>query len=231
MFHLVKSNEECPCGLFLFHCLASSPARRRRLRPLLQEELAQLRPGERIEREPPPLLPAASQRSYGQQALGKLLGQAGGQPPFPASESAAGGGGGGSGGDAAPSRQQELSGVWEVLSLDQDGRPFLDRWVAACSQAAAGPGVAGWGETRRWRWAAAGVECLACRRAAAPTLPHRQPWTPTPSHPNQPPPYSAALTRHPVPPPCAAATPMCRRDVWGREDQPTRSVRRPLFGP
>jgi hypothetical protein len=124
---------------------------------VLQEELAQLRPGERIEREPPPLLPAASQRSYGQQALGKLLGQAGGQPPFPASESAAGGGGGGSGGDAAPSRQQELSGVWEVLSLDQDGRPFLDRWVAACSRAAAGPGVAGWGGARRWRWAAAGV--------------------------------------------------------------------------
>lgn len=89
---------------------------------MAQEELAQLRPGERIEREPPPLPPTAGQRSYGQQALGKLLGQA--APAEPASTA---GGGGAAPGAGSTARQQELSGVWEVLTLDDDGRPFLDR--------------------------------------------------------------------------------------------------------
>lgn len=90
---------------------------------LLQEELAQLKPGERIERvAPPPPQQMSSQRSYGQQAVGKLLGT----PPEAAG--AAGGGpssGGSSGG--GPPRQEELSGMWEVLTLDEEGRPFLDR--------------------------------------------------------------------------------------------------------
>lgn len=104
----------------------------------LQEELAQLRPGERVERDPPPLPSTASQRSYGQQALGKLLGQ---QPTtYPISEPPIGTGdspsssssssGVGSSGSSGPTRKEELCGVWEVLSIDQDGRPFLDRWAA-----------------------------------------------------------------------------------------------------
>jgi hypothetical protein len=63
--------------------------------------------------------------------LGKLLGGAGLPPPYPAPADGISGngsaGGGGGGGSAAQQRQQELSGVWEVLTLDEDGRPFLDR--------------------------------------------------------------------------------------------------------
>ena len=61
----------------------------------LQEELAQLKPGERIERVtplPPPL--QSSQRSYGQQAVGKLL-QPDASGTSPGGAAAAGGGGGG----------------------------------------------------------------------------------------------------------------------------------------
>ncbi|KAI3427226.1 hypothetical protein D9Q98_007161 [Chlorella vulgaris] len=135
--------------------VAWQPGPNRVLQVPTEEELAQLRPGERVERDPPPLPSTASQRSYGQQALGKLLGQ---QPTtYPISEPPIGTGdspsssssssGVGSSGSSGPTRKEELCGVWEVLSIDQDGRPFLDR-----------------------------------------------------------------------------------RDVWGREDQPSRSVRRSLFG-
>lgn len=90
----------------------------------LQEELAQLKPGERIERvAPPPPPQMSSQRSYGQQAVGKLLGS-----PLEASSAASGGPSTGVGAGASPPRQEELSGMWEVLTLDEEGRPFLDRW-------------------------------------------------------------------------------------------------------
>ena len=80
----------------------------------MQDELSTLQPGERREREParpPPRAPLApsqqQQRRYGQQALGQPLAS----PPPP------------------PSRQQvdELAGTWEVLRLDKDGKPLLER--------------------------------------------------------------------------------------------------------
>ncbi|KAL4442419.1 hypothetical protein ABPG77_005003 [Micractinium sp. CCAP 211/92] len=123
--------------------VAWQPGPNRLLQVPTEEELAQLKPGERIERvAPPPPPQMSSQRSYGQQAVGKLLGS-----PLEASSASSGGPSSGMGAGASQPRQEELSGMWEVLTLDEEGRPFLDR-----------------------------------------------------------------------------------RDVWGREDQPQRSVRRPLFG-
>jgi len=103
----------------------------------LQEELAQLKPGERIERVAPPPPPLqSSQRTYGHQAVGKLLGA----PEAGSSGSAPGAGApssSGSSGSLQP-RKEELSGMWEVLTLDDDGRPFLDRWVNAVHKWARG---------------------------------------------------------------------------------------------
>ncbi len=89
----------------------------------MQDELAQLKPGERIERVAPLPPPQSSQRSYGQQAVGKLLGGAGVEVPGSISS----GGSNSTGSSSGLPRQEELSGVWEVLTLDEEGRPFLDR--------------------------------------------------------------------------------------------------------
>ncbi len=134
---------------------------------LLQEELAQLKPGERIERvAPPPPPQMSSQRSYGQQAVGKLLGS-----PLEASSALSGGPSSGMGAGASQPRQEELSGMWEVLTLDEEGRPFLDR----CAGGRASNGRAGRACRAALRCAMRRLELLkqglvvlclaACRRA------------------------------------------------------------------
>ena len=96
---------------------------------LLQEELERLQPGVVIERVAPPPPQQTSQRSYGQQAVGRLLGQTPPAPLIPASEAAAAAAAAAANSTPGQPRQEELTGVWEVLSLDQEGRPFLDRWA------------------------------------------------------------------------------------------------------
>jgi hypothetical protein len=102
-----------------------------------QEELERLQPGVVIERVAPPPPQQSSQRSYGQQAVGRLLGQTPPAPLIPASEAAAAAAAAAANSIPGQPRQEELTGVWEVLSLDQEGRPFLDRWVG-------GGWVGGW---------------------------------------------------------------------------------------
>ena len=170
--------------------VAWQPGPNRLLQVPTEDELAQLQPGVKIERVPQPQQ-QSSQRSYGQQAVGKLLG--GGGPE----------GGGGApppGGAAQPpsspsdqQRQEELSGIWEVLTLDDDGRPFLDRCAWLLPPSRAPPSR---------------VRCCCGMDARSQ--------------------HARDLADVPLPP--GPALPRCRRDVWGREDQPRRSVRRPLFG-
>jgi hypothetical protein len=99
-----------------------------------EAELAELRRGGAVQRGPisisadaiapgppsgtsPPTLGAVSgasaattgtQRLYGQQALGPAA-----FPPAP--------------GASVPPRPEELAGIWEVLSLDEGGKPYLER--------------------------------------------------------------------------------------------------------
>lgn len=82
-----------------------------------EAELARLKKGMRIERLPAPQEGSApgSQRSYGQLAFGKeRLSPVGAFPP-PIDPSA---------GAVQP---EELVGVWEVLTIDDSGQPFLER--------------------------------------------------------------------------------------------------------
>lgn len=88
--------------------VAWQPGPNRILQVPTEEELSQLRPGESRERVTPPP-PQGMQRSYGPQAFGKALGLSPSPEP------------------SAPPRLEELSGMWEILTLDEDGRPFLDR--------------------------------------------------------------------------------------------------------
>lgn len=80
----------------------------------------------RIERVAPPPPSQSSGRSYGQQAVGRLLGGAPGDAPGSGSGEAAGGGGAVPPGTSEQQRQ-ELTGMWEVLTLDESGRPLLER--------------------------------------------------------------------------------------------------------
>ncbi|KFM28251.1 hypothetical protein F751_1530 [Auxenochlorella protothecoides] len=107
--------------------VAWQPGPNRQLSVPTEEELAALKPGVRLDRAPPPHSAAASgptaggspigggQRGYGAQALGRT--RSAQPPPFTGSGAAA----------SMPPRQEELTGMWEVLTLDADGRPALER--------------------------------------------------------------------------------------------------------
>ena len=73
---------------------------------------------------PPPQ--QSSGRSYGQQAVGKLLGAAP-QGEAPGSGSGGAASGAASGTSSSEQQRQELTGMWEVLTLDESGRPLLER--------------------------------------------------------------------------------------------------------
>jgi len=79
-----------------------------------EAELERLRPGMKLERLPlgDEATAPGSQRSYGVQALGKDRVMSFPPPVDP---------------DADPSKIEELIGVWEVLSLDENGQPLLVR--------------------------------------------------------------------------------------------------------
>lgn len=92
--------------------VAWQPGPNRILQVPTEAELASLQPGPAVERVAPPPLPP-TQRSYGQQAVGRDRGAGPSFPPPPEA--------------AAPPRAEELSGVWEKLSLGGDGRVLLER--------------------------------------------------------------------------------------------------------
>lgn len=108
--------------------VAWQPGPNRMLAVPTEEELAALRPGEVVHREPPAPAPGSmgGQRSYGQQALGKGLSSGGGgvpeEPPPP----------------TAPAQGQQ-GGVWETLRLDEEGRPLLQRHDVWGREERAGP--------------------------------------------------------------------------------------------
>jgi hypothetical protein len=99
--------------------VAWQPGPNRLLQVPTEEELTGLRPGLAVERPAAAARattaapPGGAIRSYGQQAVGRALGAG------PASSDSLGAGN-------SP-RREELTGVWEVLAIDSEGRPFLDR--------------------------------------------------------------------------------------------------------
>lgn len=105
--------------------VAWQPGPNRILQVPTEEELAELRPGQKRERLPP--RPAGgSQRRYGTQALGSQ-GRPGAAPGGPQADAPAPRPFPPPADGRAGARTEELSGVWEVLSVDDQGRPFLDR--------------------------------------------------------------------------------------------------------
>lgn len=92
--------------------VAWQPGPNRLLQVPSEAELGRLQAGGVVDRVAPPPLPP-TQRSYGQQAVGKGRGAGASFPPPPEA--------------AGPPRAEELLGVWERLSLDAEGRPFLER--------------------------------------------------------------------------------------------------------
>jgi hypothetical protein len=98
--------------------VAWQPGPNRYLQVPSEEELSLLRPGESVERIAPPLPPGAGmQRSYGERAMGKGRGGSGGSGSSDDED----------GNGPEPPLPEELSGVWEILSMDEQGRPFMDR--------------------------------------------------------------------------------------------------------
>ena len=109
--------------------VAWQPGPNRALQVPSEEELSQLRPGEVVRREPPsPPQPTGSQRSYGQQALGKSL-----------SGSSAGGGAQGPGAEpGAEMKADELTGGLRCLCV----AGYSGLSVSCCESAVGDGGLA-----------------------------------------------------------------------------------------
>lgn len=117
----------CPASFKLCRSVACQPSCASHVKTLAQDELAQLSPGMRIERVTPLPPSQSSGRSYGQQAVGRLLGSAPGEAPSGGSGDVAAGGASPPPPASGELQRQELTGIWEVLTLDESGRPLLER--------------------------------------------------------------------------------------------------------
>lgn len=96
--------------------VAWQPGPNRILQVPTEDELNVLLPGELIERIAPPIPPGAgTQRRYGERAMGSTRAHPFFPPPTIGEES------------EGPPLPEELSGMWEVLMLDSDRGPFMDR--------------------------------------------------------------------------------------------------------